>query len=63
MFVRDEDGIQRGQIFADSRQTLGDFAAAQARIDKKARPASGDEHRVARTAAGENADLNDTESP
>jgi len=61
MFVRDQDGVQSGQIFTYRCQALADFAAAQAGIHQNARAIRGYQHRVAGTAAREDADLDDWE--
>jgi hypothetical protein len=63
MFVRDQDGVQSGQILTDSGQAFRDFAAAQAGIDENARAIRGYQNRVAGTAAREDADLDDLEPP
>jgi hypothetical protein len=57
MFVGNEDGIERRDIFADGSQALGDFAAAEAGIDQNAGAVRRDKNRVARTAAGEDANF------
>jgi hypothetical protein len=59
MFMRDQNGVQTSHIFADGRQTLGDFAAAQAGIDQNPCTIGGDEGRVSGAGGGENADLED----
>lgn len=63
VLVRDQNGIQRADIFADSRQALGDFAAAEPSINEYARPVCRDERGVAGTAARKNANFNDGLTP
>jgi hypothetical protein len=51
VFMRNQNGVELFDVLANRRQSLGDLAAAQARIDEYTRPARGDEGRVPRTAA------------
>jgi hypothetical protein len=48
MFMRDQDSVQTGHIFADSGQALGNFAAAQAGINQDSRTIRSEKCRVAR---------------
>jgi hypothetical protein len=57
MFVGNQDGVERGDILAYSGQALGDFAAAESGIDQNAGAVRRDKNRVARTAAGEDANF------
>jgi hypothetical protein len=59
MLVRNENGIERGDIFPDSGEALRNLAAAEACIDKNASAISRDKRRVTGAAAGENANLDD----
>jgi hypothetical protein len=59
MLVRDENGVERGDIFPDGGEALRDLAAAEAGIDKNARAIRRDKRRVTGAAAGENANLDD----
>jgi hypothetical protein len=43
MLMRNQHGIQPADVFANSRQPLCDFAAAQTGIDQHARPVRRDE--------------------
>jgi hypothetical protein len=59
MLVRNENGIERGDIFPDSGEALRNLAAAEACIDKNASAIGRDKRRVTGAAAGENANLDD----
>ena len=60
MLVRYQNAIELIDGLADAVQTEGDFLPAQARVDKDARTFGRDESGVTRTAACENADLDDS---
>lgn len=57
VFVGDEDGVEFGNVLADGGQTFGDFAAADAGVDQNTGAAGSQEGRVAGTAGGQDADL------
>jgi hypothetical protein len=57
VFVRDQHGIEFRDVLADSGQTLCDFAAADAGIDQDAGTGGSQEGRVAGTAGGQDANL------
>ena len=63
VFVGDEDGVERGGVFADGGEAVEDFAAAKAGVDEQAGAAGGEEGRVAGTGAGKYAELDDAEPP
>ena len=62
VLVRDEDAVEVVLAFPNGGEAGGDLLAAESGIDQKARPGGGDEGRVAGTAAGEDADLDDSRS-
>jgi hypothetical protein len=59
MLVGNQNGIECGDVFADSGQALGRLAAAQASIDEDTRPPGRNEGRVPGAAASEDANLDD----
>jgi hypothetical protein len=63
MFVCDQDGVKRRDVFPDGRQALVGFAAAQPGIDEYARPVGRDERRVTGTAARKNTNFDDAVAP
>jgi hypothetical protein len=54
-----QNGIQCADVFADQSQPARDLAPAQPSVHQDARAVGGDKSRIARTAAGENADFDD----
>jgi hypothetical protein len=63
MLVRHQNGVERFDVFTNSRQALGDLAPAQTGINQQTGLAGGDKGRVAGTAACENADFDDKKFP
>jgi hypothetical protein len=63
VLVGDQDGVERGDVFADGCQTFGDFAAAETGIDQDTGAVRGEEGGITGTAAGENANFDDASSP
>lgn len=59
MFVGDQDGIERLNIFADVGQPAGYFTATQSSVDEQAGSICRDKGRVSGATAGEYADLDD----
>ena len=59
MLVRNQDGVDIVERFADRRQALAQFPHAQARVDQDARIFGGQERGVSGTAAGQHAELDD----
>ena len=59
LLVGDNDRVNIGQIFADGGKALGGLAHAQTGVDEDTGTAGGEERRVAGTAAGQHAKLND----
>jgi len=57
--MRNQDAVEPAYIFSDRVKPLGDFAAAQTGIDQQARAIGSDKSSIARTAGGENANLQD----
>jgi hypothetical protein len=63
MLVGDQDGAEVREILADGRQALSQLAQAQAGIDQDARIFRRQQGGVARTAASQHAESNDSSLP
>ena len=63
VLMRDEDGVEGADVFADILEFFADLFPAQPGIDQDACMAVSDERRVPGTAAGENADPDDRRPP
>ncbi len=59
MFVRHQNGVQRGDVLADGSQAFGQFAAAQPGVDQNAGISGGHKGGVAGAAAGQDANFDD----
>ena len=63
VLVRNQNGIDTSEIFADGRKSLGDFPAAQARVNQQSRFTRPNERRVSRAAARQYANFDDKTVP
>ena len=63
MFMGNQDGVNRGQIFTDRRKPFRSFAPAQPSIDQQPGSIGRNEGRIASATAREYADLDDGASP
>jgi hypothetical protein len=59
VLMRDQDGVETIEAFANSSQTLGNLSPAESGIDEYARPIRRDKGRISGTAAGENTNFDD----
>jgi hypothetical protein len=59
MFMRDKNGVQIVDVFADGRQSFSDLPPAQAGINQNPGALAGDKGGVSRTAARQYADFYD----
>ena len=63
MFVRDQDGVDVFEVFADRGQAFAELLHAEPGVDQDARIFGGQQRGVARTAARQHTELYDGPPP